>query len=84
MQQTIAKPSNRRMGRPRKTGGRKTTFWIEDINSEMLRIFAERNAIDMTSALNLLLRQNLSAIGLMDEAQKRVGERKDEQGDSDD
>lgn len=71
------------MGRPKKKGGRKTTFWIEDVNSEMLRLFADRNAIDMTSALNLLLRQNLSAIGLMDEAQKRVRERQEGEGNHD-
>ncbi len=83
MEATILKePLIKRMGRPRKLGGRKTTFWIEDTNAEMLALFAERNAIDKTAAINLLIRQTLSSMGLQEEAARRVAERK--QGNNDD
>jgi hypothetical protein len=69
-------PARKHMGRPKKIGGRKLTLWVDDINREMLRLYAERNFIDMTSALNMILRQTLSAAGVLEEATQIVQARK--------
>lgn len=69
------------VGRKKKPDSTKRTFRFNNINLEMLRIFADRNCLDMTSALNMLLNQNLSALGLKDEAQRNIEETGD--GDND-
>lgn len=71
------------MGRPKRTGGRKVTFWLDDINREMIDLYAERNALDMTSSLNLLIRQVLTGMGLYEEAKQNVEARKTSEEDSD-
>lgn len=58
--------------RKKKPDSTKRTFRFNNINLEMLRIFADRNCLDMTSALNMLLNQNLSALGLKEEAQRNL------------
>jgi hypothetical protein len=62
------------MGRPKKKGGGKTSYWMSDINREMLKIYAERNEMDATTALNAILRQFLGSLGLAEEAKKRLPE----------
>lgn len=60
----MAKPK----GRPRKDAVRRT-FRIDSVNLGMLITYADRNSLDVTAALNLLLRTNLSAIGLLPEGE---------------
>lgn len=80
----VATQNFRPVGRPKKPNSVKHTFRFETVNLEMLKIYAERNCLDMTAALNMLLRQNLSAIGLMDEAKKRLEEERRQEGGNDD
>jgi hypothetical protein len=56
----------------------KRTLRFDQDVAKMLEIYAERNHINVTTATNLLLRTQLSAYGLMDEAKRRI-----EQEDSD-
>ena len=60
-------------GRPKKDAI-KRTFRIDRLNMAMLRIYAEQNAIDMTAALNQMIRKNLTAAGLVQAAQDLIEE----------
>jgi hypothetical protein len=41
----------------------------------MLEIYAERHCMDITTAMNFLLRQVLTGQGLMDEGRNRLAEK---------
>jgi hypothetical protein len=65
----------RDMGRPKKTNATKRSYRFDNLNMAMLEIYAERHCMDITTAMNFLLRQVLTGQGLMDEGRNRLAEK---------
>lgn len=70
------------MGRPRKPNAVKRSYRFDTLNLAMLELYAERHCMDLTTAINSLLRQVLSSQGLLDEGRLRLD--KNEKGDNND
>lgn len=73
-----------KVGRKKITPSIKRTLRFDLDVAKMLEIYAERNRLNITTAVNLLLRSQLRAHGLMEEAERRIAEETERQEDSSD
>lgn len=70
------------MGRPKKTNAVKRSYRFDKLNLAMLKIYADRHCMDITTAMNSLLRQTLVGQGLLEEGKAAVEEEEDETNES--
>lgn len=73
-----------RMGRPKKTNAVKRSYRFDKLNLAMLKIYADRHCMDITTAMNSLLRQTLVGQGLLEEGKAAVEEEDKEEDETDD